>query len=511
MGIAIKSTMRNTNNKIAFHLILRLLQVAFISVYIISCGPQTSGMKSKSFSSNDGKFNTPTPTPSPLPSPTPSASPTPQPSPSATPTPSASPTPRPSPTPQPSPSQSPSPQPSPNPSPTQGPTPTPGDCLDVCKFYYWRAIDGHAFNPADMKNCKNPEDPIQMFQSGGSQNWPTVCRAAMYMQDGNQTWLKRYFEIQKLKREPNVGVGFGGTEMFSPTYVPAIAGAVLAVYNESVKRNNTQIQQLSGEWLRAWWGFNALTGVSTPIRKAFLHVDERKNLQELETHTANEGYDGLALAMAGTRTRYWRGPVSANHPIASLALNYYPRKYSSQITRDTSIAFRYILEKNNFSISSKNKTNISQKDISAQTVGLTSTQQSDLNNFVKNNGQGLQKIKPLIGNYKAACTYSFLRTTEGVISWMGTSSSDGQNCNGNKPPYFAVSINKNNGEAHYLFPENKIQGAGPGRVWRDSQRICAQAASSGIKDCIQIPPGNVIYEVSFTKEQGFVCVQGDCN
>lgn len=356
-----------------------------------------------------------------------------------------------------------------------------GPCTGACNTMFWDAVDRKPINRACLQKCTGaPENTF----GGGSQNWPPLCQAGAYLTDHDPKWFEGYFAAQR----PGGRTGLGGTEMFAPLYMNPPVGAVLAVLKESQTRH-PELAASARAWLRASWAVQTLAALHVPIRQAYVHTGD--GTPELINSSL---VDGLHVGQAGPRIRHPEyGPMSVNHRMLTMAVDARRTGKGRATRRFIGAGWRYMLEISGFRFNDR-AVDLNQKAVPPELIGLTEADRAALQRLVATGG-GVSEVLAMVGSFPAACPITFLRTTEGVATWYGSSTEDGRNCNGNKPPFFAVTLSKD-GVARYLRVEFRIIGSAAGRVWREGNKVCAQATA---KDCLDLPGGQVLYEVYFSK------------
>jgi hypothetical protein len=142
---------------------------------------------------------------------------------------------------------------------------------------------------------------------------------------------------------------------------------------------------------------------------------------------------------------------------------------------------------------------------------LTDAERAALARFVETNGnEGLSTVLSFVQPYKLICPMTFLRTSQGTISWFGTSTQNGDHCGTQKGgPYSAVSLNQSQGLGKVLVRVKIDNNPTPIVVRRQGQQICAISTQLP-QACIEIPSGNPTYEIT-VDQNGVRCVAGNCS
>ena len=351
-------------------------------------------------------------------------------------------------------------------------------------------IAGHQI--ADLNAIKanqGPDDPHQVFISGGSLNIPTMCRAAKYHADNDPTWFQKYFSEQLTQ------TGFMGTEVLSPLYGPFVVGAVLEVLHNARKNKHASLISLSNQWLRTYWSLYALEAVKTP----FLTVNIVTGSSVFSPGGNGNFFNGLSVGLQGSRIRKGGSDVgdATIVPLTTWALDYTPRKYTWNILSNVQLAL--IASFANVDVDSKGKLNFA-ATVPANVIGLLESERATLKDFVNGNYSNVGTVLSYIKPYTPACDMTFMRTSQGVIGWFGTDTTQQNICNTNKGPYFAATIT-NTGVGTYLHPNNINEPAEASFSFRKGNQLCATIEDKvPFTKCIDILPGNLIYEVTWTKQ-----------
>lgn len=354
----------------------------------------------------------------------------------------------------------------------------------------------------DIYQFTGSEDPYNVFNHG-SENIPVTCRAVKYRLDNNPQWFEGYFDIQ----ESNPNVGLFGNEMFSPVYSSLIAGDVVSVLNHALARGHTPLVMKASKWLRSYWALLALASSTQPVRQVIL-ASEDGNI----SHAVRTPIPGAAVAIAGARA-YDSDYEALYGVLLSMAIEHPNRGYNPSVSVSPGFygGLRASIEAVGYRLNGNGQANLRSMSVPSQKLGLTNVERAQLLEFVQSNGtSGLTNILSMIGDNAPECDITFLRTTQGVISWFGTSTSSQNICTKVKGGARFASKITSSGVATFL--SNIDNENHPEAAWsyRKGQQICAQ--STVLPElCIDLPAGNVVYEVSWRKGVGITCVSGSCS
>jgi hypothetical protein len=103
-----------------------------------------------------------------------------------------------------------------------------GNCQSFVQL--GKAIQGVPVDMAKLNSHAGSNDPLNMFQNGGSENIAVTARAAKYWVENDPTWFERYFDIQFSGQ-----VGVFGSEIFSNTYMALTVGNLISVRAHAAK------------------------------------------------------------------------------------------------------------------------------------------------------------------------------------------------------------------------------------------------------------------------------------
>ena len=347
-------------------------------------------------------------------------------------------------------------------------------------------------------------DPVEtMFTNHGSENKPVMCRAARYFADGNaedRQWFETYFAWQ-VQKDRHMG-----TEIFSPLYTPAVVAANTMVRAKAAAIGDTELENAAKAWLRATWGLAALGTSNVPIRSYTVQVHGVP-----QSFESDDDWSGITVAVAGTRSiprNYaWfalhkeLAYVADTSPRPGRAYNWFP-VHAILLTGGVEPG-----------------DDISIPDglaISAEAAGITQDDRAVIKRMIST-GAGFSDIKAMVGGAKPAVAFTFVRTSDGVMSYIGTwapgsaANPTGHNVNGNKAATMAVRI-LNDGSFRSLYPHT-IQKTGNMGIdsWREevsgaNGRVCGK--NLGVTDCIDLPGGSITLVAEWSPEHGLRCLAG---
>lgn len=376
-----------------------------------------------------------------------------------------------------------------------------GNC--ECSVEVNKIIDGYQYNTGTL-NYHSGGNPENVFLSGGSENIPITCNTGLYLDNNRKEWLLEYFNVQK---RPDIG--FSGHELFSAGYMQQTLGYILTVHNHAIERGHSDLEAASSEWLRAYWAFLTLASSTYQPPEYSYTLESGISAQE------NPGR-GMGLATVGTRNyvNQMRG-VGLQHIFLAIALDTPGRHWGWNLNHSPGAngGLRAFLRKIGYYVSDRDgSVSLTSKSATARQVGLTEQQRSDLNQFVQSNGtQKLSEVLALLAPYKLACSMTFIRTSSGVMTWFGTSSGNTPICTTAKGgAYNAVKIEAGNPKGEILARVVRDNTPGWGETWRNGSRICANSTDLPT-ECIDIPGGNLVYEISFEARQSAKCIAGSCS
>lgn len=400
------------------------------------------------------------------------------------------------------------------------------NCLDRCSRILIDILDGRAYDLCPITNgvctCQaGYGQPGSAVFSDASENKGPVCHAALYAGRNvasDRQWWNQYFDYQTLG--PTSGAGFMGKEIFSPLYGSFIVASVMTALDTAETRGHTDVANKARQWLKAYWALASLASRPGGIQSA--QVVHRTGAYE-KPGTSNN-IRGASQVTAGPRMINDLGSAtfSTLHPLLTMALNVGPKVYTHGM--NSSFAFyggtRAAARIAGFSFTSNYAiSNFNSFTAPASKFGLTNAERNNLAMIVRGqSGANFQAAVSMVGNYKPKCNMSFLRTTQGSISWFGTSESGAAGeqrvCNAAKGQLFAARLDSN-GRAYHLQPalETQLPNAAQWKSFRLGNQICADvdptwAAQQGDTSyttgpwCIGIPGGTVQQELSWTRNNG---------
>ncbi|MDP2339472.1 MAG: hypothetical protein Q8O67_00830 [Deltaproteobacteria bacterium] len=367
-------------------------------------------------------------------------------------------------------------------------------------------MNASAGEPVDWPSQGMGTTPTRMFSNGGSQNIPTMCEAAKYLVDGEPAWFTEYFALQEAAGAP----GLLHTEIMAPHYGPMIAGSVLAVRAQADRLGDVELEAAAARWLRAVWGLLALTAKDGGFASS--SQVNKTDITATEASPANMG--GAFVATAGMRAPKGGGggPSSPWHALFSLAIAHPDREFGARLT-DTPAYYGPVYASvvaAGYTVPANGRLDLLSMVPPARAFGLTEEQRAVLLAFTRSRGTDLallDDVTGLVGSFQSSCLMTWRRTTEGTVSWFGTSELEQRFCNRNKGPHAAVSVVDATNHVTYLHPTALNAPAEGGVVFRQGEEICARL-DEGITRCIAMPGGALLYEVSFTPDRGLVLVAG---
>lgn len=372
-----------------------------------------------------------------------------------------------------------------------------GNCL--CSNEVQKIVDGENYNIEVLRQYARGMTAEHMLTHGGSENIPVTCRAGLYLVENDPSWFLEYFAVQK-----RADIGLGNQELFSAGYFQQSLGHALLVLNHAIQKGHTQLEQAAAEWAKAYWAYLALA--STPNSTRTFTYKSFPPPTGTKSHP--NGHFGYGVGVVGTRAypTQVRG-VGTQSVFLALALDRPARSSSNLKPYGVHGGFRAFLVKTGFRGNSNDDFNLLQRSHTPREVGLTETDRAKLVEFINSNGTvNLDYVLNMIRPFPLFCEITFLRTTSGLITWYGNSERESNTCTPIKGgAYSAVSIVGDRGEI--LVRVKKDKDPTMGRVWRDGNQICS--SSDMPTECIDIPGGNVVYEVSVGRS-GAVCKAGAC-
>lgn len=378
-----------------------------------------------------------------------------------------------------------------------------GESLCMCILELSNAVRGE---PVDVDQLSGGlgQSATNMFTRGGSQNIPVVCNAAKYYVDDDPSWFLDYFRIQTDPKPP----GFLGSEVLSPLYTQSVLGSVLATRAHAVDRGHASLVAAADHWLKATWALLALSAAPAPIASGTLvQHDSVEAVEPNRAYTA-----GVSVPVAGMRANRdgQAGMNSLLHPFMSLALDWQPRRYTADLRLSPGF-YRGLLigaVSLGFRIDGDGRVDLDGYSPPPERLGLTRDEQQTLARFVDSGGtQGLSQVLAMLGDRRPSCEMTFLRTTEGLTSWFGTSKRAQRICNRNKGPLIAARYDADTRHVTWLHPTKNVNPAESGQSFRRDDQVCARL-EDGTERCIDIVGGDTIYEVAWTKKDGAVVVDG---
>lgn len=373
----------------------------------------------------------------------------------------------------------------------------------MCSIEVNRIVQGEAYNIGILNaNAGGPAENV--LTNGGSENIPVTCNTGLYLLNNNnaRSWFLQYFSIQKRS-----DVGFGAGELFSAAYFQQTVGYILTTHLHAIQRGDTEMEAATSEWLRAYWSFITLAA-SAAKPESYIHT-----LLAGPTPGGVAGR-GYGVTIVGTRNYVSQVRATGAHYLfLSLALDNPGRSFDWSLDSSPGNlgGIRAFLLKAGYHINSNGQINFTEKSLTSRQVGISDEYRNTLKEFINTNGNS-QIASVLNGTrpYGLRCEITFLRTTNGIITWFGNSEQNAPTCSVRK----GGSLNA----AAYVFGQTSgniltrvrvDNNPTMGETWRNGQRICANAADM-LTECIDIPTGNTVYEVSINSS-GISCKAGNCN
>ncbi len=360
-----------------------------------------------------------------------------------------------------------------------------------------------------INKFKGSSNPANMFSGGGSENIPLTCRTAKYYWDHDPAWLTGYFDIQLASTTPH----FLGGEIFSSTYTALTVGDAIAALAHAKKRGHGNLANKARAWLRRYWAYLALAALQPPPNSWTVY-------NKHGTQTGWKGsWVGYNIPIVGTRC-YVNGHGGAKGSIPgsgaqglllAMALEHPSRKLNVNLA-GASPGFwggvRAIVEAVGYKLNSQGKVSLTSKSIPADAYGLTTQQRNTLKSFVSSPSKAkLPGVTALLGGQKLGYTISIVRTSGGVITWYGTSSTKIAPGNGRKGGSWATVMGQGKSAKFLTRSSDKWGGGDRGTVWREGSQICSQSSTLP-KKCLPFPSGGLIYEVRIGPSGGAQCVAG---
>lgn len=370
------------------------------------------------------------------------------------------------------------------------------DCVDYCIKAYERGWDGKDPN---VRECTDGAE--RMLRRGGSQNWPMNCEMGKSLYSGNWQWFKDYAKYSQNR--------FHSTEFMSPIYHSNNLAAILHWY---IKTDDPEARSI----LRANWAWITLNMETSRPKKIWSHSNG--NVWDA-TGDRNWYFNpGWTHYSAATRTALpepekggvWH-PGSLVNPIMHLMLDLPGRSLRWGVCPSPGWYFplKSVVRMLGFKISPSPacKVNLMELRPPAESFGITEAERTMLRSHVTSMGRSgdlKEIIKMIDPKWSPACTMTVLKTSDGITGWFGSSSEKGYNCNGNKPPQFAITYNRRTGEGHYLKPYTHC-GVGCPRGWTE-RRGDKIFGHGHYEDSIPVASGNRIYEVTWHNKRGIELV-----
>ncbi len=367
--------------------------------------------------------------------------------------------------------------------------------------YFW----SDSYDKNLLKYCAGSATAEHMFTSPGSQNIPVFGQVGLYLADHNSAWLLEYFRVQRYSSGKNIG--FMGKELFSTTYGPPVASSILLVHNKAIKIGDTAMIKETTDWLRTYWATYSLAAIATGIDQTRAYIEGK-----VVTSAGNSNYfTGYSAPLAGSRSTSVGNTRSSVYPMLAMALNIKPRSWLEKVTHNDSMrAVGKTAIAAGVPIGLDEFVSLNGVDAPASRFGLTEGERDSLRAFINSDGfVGLDNVIAMMPDHRSMVPITFYRTENGISTWIGSSEgiTAGAGMNPNHPStVFATTLE--NKVATYLHPSSDDAG-GPGysKTWRNGNKICVDARKAPPIQCIQLATGNVIYEVTWTPDQGMVRLQ----
>ncbi len=367
--------------------------------------------------------------------------------------------------------------------------------------YFWAAT----FDKSEFERCITGDgnDPLVMFRTPGSQNHIVYGNIGLYLVDKDPTWLTHYLAIQR--QSSGTGVGFMGGELFSTIYGNSVAASLLLAHNQALILHHADLLKETNGWLRTYWVAYALAAVPHGITRSLVYTEGGIQSNDRSKDSAV----GYATALVGARSPGDGGGYNDPYeidPMFALALNLKPRVFTRSVVQNSNL---HSLGKTAIAIglpiSTNNRVDLGSLDFPAARFGLTESERATLQQFVESNGtKNLDAVMAMVSDYRPAMAITYYRTDQGVSTWFGTSTQSGHCPNPNpKGCNYATKIQGATEE--YLHPNGYNTPQPPGRSWRKANKICA--TNYTYQQCMTLPGGTLISEISWTPDQGMIRLQ----
>jgi hypothetical protein len=378
-------------------------------------------------------------------------------------------------------------------------------------------VEGLPYSAGDIEDNKGPDDPLAMFNGGGSENIATQCRIARYFVNHDPAWLERYFDLQLSLNQ----VPFLGNEAFSSVYTTQVVGSAIAALQHARARNHAPLVAKASRFLRTYWTIGALAAIDRTLTRNAGY--NRNGDPVIENATANN--TGFNLGLVGMRA-YVNG-IGANPAsvpgdglqgvLLSTALEHPARKFTWGLNDSPGFygGWRAALLTAGYTLNAQGKLSVAlnSRSVPAAIFGLTDAERSNLSSFISTNGtSGLATVTGYLSGIRLKCDFTVIRTTGGVLTWWGTSAARVPVCASGKGGTWAVSeILHADGTAAFLSRTTDNYGqANRGEVWRDGASVCNVTPGTGQlpQRCFQIPLGTFRHELKLGVGGGLQCVAG---
>lgn len=293
-----------------------------------------------------------------------------------------------------------------------------------------KVMNGQTPDVTWLNQHKGTGDPLDMFNSGGSENQVVIARTALYYYEGapHNSWLYKYYNVQLNSGYPY----FLEDEIFSSVYTQGVVGATIAIRAEAARRGHTGLRAKASTFLRRYWAFLAL-GALPDAPGTWTAYNNHGTIQKPRGF-----WWGYNLALAGRRVyANGFGGSSDNVPgygLQGVLLAMALQHPSRAVTQDLRISpaywggMRAAVEAVGYTLNSNGKVNLQSQSVPPYKFGLTSSQRALLKNFISDFGNaGVQNVLNLIGNQGVDHPISVMRTYEPggliyrrVTSWWGS-------------------------------------------------------------------------------------------
>ena len=272
----------------------------------------------------------------------------------------------------------------------------------------------------------------------------------------------------------------------------------MVVLEKATLEGHTSLANKAREWLRTYWALNALAAHKGPWTEITAVTDTGTFTDP--TGNANV-YNGLSTPVAGSRRvgpdddpqATGQATVHLGQFLTTLALDQTPRSWTRPdlVTDQYFSSVRVAVHLLGGAFEPDGTLNAGALPVPAEKFGLSNSERATLSSFVDHPGANraaLDTVLSYIG-HGTRCRITFLRTADGTSTWFGNDTGEQTRCNGNKPPWYGVTMT-NSGAGTILTPD------GRNRSRRNGSKIQAYISNpaTGLKE-IDVIGGDVIYRV----------------